>query len=197
MQAKCRENELVLEKFVAIALIGTLSLLKVSTTNTIEGLEGIFTEKNTFLILLGLLGSFITIIQGSISSQNRRKNETIGLVGKVSFALYHCLLFLSRIAALVTFFVPSLGLFNLLHHFEYGKLPFAKEIRIENFRNLGFRQRFPGMILDMIENKNGTLEIVTADQAWKMIDSVTDLTGIPLQACFVALLLVAMCSLLH
>ena len=51
-----------------------------------------------------------------------RKNGFLGLVGKLALASFYAISTLIRIGAILIFLAPSLGLFDLLHHWKMGRI---------------------------------------------------------------------------
>ena len=127
--------ELFLELFNQVPIqILLLLLTKTSTeTVTLPGLNAVF-EKSEFnlgkislspayLLLLSIVWSLFSCMSLQLKSVVVQK-EFFPTKSKIFLMLYAIFATLRRILTFVIFFVPSLGLFNLLHHWQWEQFPF-------------------------------------------------------------------------
>ena len=111
-------------------------LLNRTDTPTTGGLETIFDDSNagcngnaTQVLVLSVLWSIFTSIrmQAKFTFLEKGYCPTTPKLVVLAWATFATL---RRILSLVTVFIPSMGLFNLLHHWKWEQVPF--DIRIGN-----------------------------------------------------------------
>ena len=135
--------ELGLETILQSCLQVILLLFAISETRTTEGLSEIFRPENetilTFLTL-STLWSFASNVLSHIKSLSSMRRRFPG-ISKFVVALYSFFSITTRVMAIVIFFSPSLGLFNLLQHWKGEQI-----------------QWHPFLIDNIISNKTVTFE---------------------------------------
>merc|ERR1712020_67253 len=127
-------TELGFEAIFQIALQIILLLQTRTSSSTVTGLETVFGKASSVgidvdsLIILSILWSLKTSITlhlkaASVEKTHLRIWSTVGLV------LISLFCSCARLLAIVGFFTPFIGLFNLLNHYKAEKIPFAQSIR--------------------------------------------------------------------
>ena len=123
--------ELGLETILQSCLQLTLLFYAISETRTTEGLSAIFgkqVEKEIFgkqlekewtltLLFLSTIWSFISNVLSHIGGLSSKRRH-FPAMSKIVVALYSFFSITTRVMAIVIFFSPSLGLFNLLQHWK-------------------------------------------------------------------------------
>ena len=103
-----------------------LLLLNRTKTATTGGLETIFDEDKSFDATTVLV---LSILWSLFSSIKTHTNLTIlekgfcPITSKLVVLAWATFATLRRVLSLVALFIPSMGLFSLLHHFEWDKIP--------------------------------------------------------------------------
>ena len=120
-----------LEVVIQVTIQILVLLLNRTDTPTTGGLETIFDEGNatTHVLVLSILWSIFT----SIKMQVKFTILEMGYcptTSKLVVLAWATFATLRRILSLVTLFIPSMGLFSLLHHWKWEKVPF--NVRREN-----------------------------------------------------------------
>ena len=131
--------ELGLETILQSCLQLTLLFYALSETRTTEGLSEIFGsdikhELTLTLLVLSTIWSFLSNVNSHIQglSSNRR---LFPFTSKIAVAAYSFFSITTRVLAIILFFSPSLGLFNLLQHWKGEQVqwhPFLLESLIAN-----------------------------------------------------------------
>ena len=125
-----------LEVVIQVTIQILVLLLNRTDTPTTGGLETIFDEGNarcngnaTEVLVLSILWNIFTSIriQAKFSILEKGYCRTASKLVVIAWATFATL---RRILSLVTVFIPSMGLFGLLHHWKWEQVPF--DIRIEN-----------------------------------------------------------------
>ena len=125
------------ELFLFLALQIILLLQAQTSSSTVSGLETVFGKSSSIgidadtLITFSILWSLKTCVTlhlkaASVEKTHLRIWSTIGLV------LISLFCSCARLLAIVGFFTPFIGLFNLLNHYKAEQIPFAHSIR-DNF----------------------------------------------------------------
>ncbi len=120
--AESRINENTFEHFSQALLLLIITALKFSNTKTVGCLESLIVKDNIFLLLISACWSIISIILGYLQSVAKLKNGFLPVQGKLILSLFVLISCIARICGIIAFFVPSLGLMNVLMHWKMGKL---------------------------------------------------------------------------
>ena len=129
-----------METLYQVALSIVLLLFTRTETPTTVGLESFF-EKNTFLglkaspstiITISVIWSLKTCVFLHVKSIRVEKKGFCGFKTTCG-ALFPWAVFATtrKVASIVIFFVPSLGLFSLLHHWQAENIPFKARLDME------------------------------------------------------------------
>ncbi len=141
---KLRNVENVLENFPQLVFVLLLSALSTSGTKAVLGRQtSVAVDRNLGLILLSAFLSFKqefafcffsvpvmstrslrTLIMGTVRGQVMERDGFVPMPGKVLYGLLAASSLSARSFALLLYFTPSLGLFDCLHHFQMGSIPF-------------------------------------------------------------------------
>ena len=126
-------------------------LYKDAISSTIENI-GINTETHAIIILtLSILFSFKSCITSHLRILSA-KREWFPLTSKLMAGLFSLFTCMTRILAIIMYFAPALGLFNLLHHLQAEQIPWNANIE--------------GYFV-----KNGTIQFGDSNEiTWKEID---------------------------
>ena len=114
--------ELGLETILQSCLQLTLLFYATSETRTTEGLSEIFgneveKESTLALLVLSTIWSFISNVLSHIQGLSSKRRH-FPIMSKIVVAAYSFFSITTRVMAIVIFFSPSLGLFNLLQHWK-------------------------------------------------------------------------------
>ena len=122
-----------LEAFYQVA--GQIILLLFATTNTgtTGGLQAVFKQQNSFFGIpitpIAALGISIAITLKSCITLHLKTVKTekqfVPFSSTFFILLWGLFSSLRRIISMVCFFIPSLGLFNILYHLEAEQIPFS------------------------------------------------------------------------
>ena len=116
-----------LEMFVQVTIQILVLLLSRTNTPTTGGLETIFDSGRNFDATAVLVFSITWSLFSSIKTHTNLTILEKGFCPTTSKIVVFCwstFATLRRILALVTLFIPSMGLFNLLHHLQWDQIPF-------------------------------------------------------------------------
>ena len=115
-----------LEVIVQVTIQILILLLNRTNTPTTGGLETIFDEGKSYdattILVLSILWSLFSSIKTHTNLTILEKGfcPTTSKLVVLAWATFATL---RRVLSLVAVFIPSLGLFSLLHHFEWDKIP--------------------------------------------------------------------------
>ena len=131
------------EVFYQMALQVILLLLTRTETATVGGFEAYFGRnsllgvkiKPTDLIILSIIWSLKTLILMHVKSLNLEKRYLRLKVKFVAF-LWGLVSSVKRVIVIVSFFVPSLGLFDLLWHWHAEQFPFQVRLDLAKRGNM-------------------------------------------------------------
>ena len=101
-----------------------LVLLTVTATPTSGGLEKMFENNNKEALIFSIIWSIKTLFTLHLKSVKIEK-VFFPLICQISLLVWTVFSVSKRILVLVMYFTPSLGLFNLLHHWQAESLPFS------------------------------------------------------------------------
>jgi len=162
-------NEKLFENTIQIFLLLFITLSKFSTSNTVSGLEKLFSADEIEYFTVSGLFSVFSLVLGFVNWQVGIKNNFLPMKGKGILYIYYWLSLTTRILAIVIYFTPSLGLFNILSHWKMGFLKVANAAAIYNME-------YNGTINKFIDK-------------WKRIENYSELTIYELEKYFKAFLL--------
>jgi hypothetical protein len=165
-----RSNENSTEHFIQSLVLILLIALKFTKSGTASGFQELLAGNSDFLLLvLSAVWSVFSIISGFFQKKIVQKNHSIPFSGILIQFSYATLAMTCRISAIIIFFAPAIGLFNLLGHWKMGRLAFVTYA-----------------IYDATDN--GTL--IKANDVWKQIKNYEDLTGYQLEVFYIVFLLI-------
>ena len=117
LKARFRANENILEHFIQLTILFTLSLIKDSKTTTAPPhIAKYVVETSGFFLFASSAWSYISLVRGQINLTSSKKYSFVPFVGKIILVIYFTLGTGARVCSLLLYFTPSLGLFNSLHH---------------------------------------------------------------------------------
>jgi hypothetical protein len=160
LQSNENATEHVIQSLVLIILIA----VKFTQSRTVSGFQELLVGGNK-LFLLGLSAflSIFSIISGKVRQNLAQKQHSVPFTGITIHIGYATLAMVCRISALVLYFAPAMGLFNLQMHWKMGN----------------FEKKFYNI------TENGTLiEVV-----WKPISHYEELTYFQLDVYYISFLL--------
>jgi len=120
--AESRINENTFEHFSQALLLLIITALKFSNTKTVGCLESMIVKDNSFLLLISAFWSIISITLGYLQSVSMMKGDFLPVLGKLILSVFVFCSCIARLFGIIAFFVPSLGLMNVLMHWKMGKL---------------------------------------------------------------------------
>ena len=132
-----RLNKNVFENAIQTPIILIIIALLVSSTNTVsifdktfkflfekKTLKDLLPESNEYVLLLDSFTiSLFSMISGQMQRHSYKANHCISLRGKIIIGSLDLLSVFGRMLAVLIFFAPPMGLFNLLGHWKLGRLP--------------------------------------------------------------------------
>ncbi len=177
--AELRSNENSTEHLIQTQLLILLIALKFTETNTVSGFQELLAGGQGYLLLISTIWSIASIIFGHVQSVVVLKGRQDSLIGILIHFFIGLLSFFSRIFAIVLFFAPSLGLFNLLMHWNMGQLSF-KDTKGEK------------MISGILENGG----LVNVASTWKEVKKYEEMTIWQLDVYYIVFLLLIPCHVL-
>ena len=156
--------EAMSENTVQVSLLLFVILLKFSKTNTILGLENLFSGDELEYIFLSAIWSLVSKVIGEIKWQATLKNYYIPLKGKLILFVFFLIAIVTRTFAILLYFAPSMGLFNLLSHWKMGSLKPSTEEKVYSM------------------TENGTVKGFS--NTWEVMEDYTELTNWKLESYF-------------
>lgn len=173
LNADLRANENATEHIIQIVVVIFLIAIKYShSVSTSTNLEELFVGNEVTLLVLSALWSILSLIRGHLSSLTVKKEIVPSLTGQLVFFCFILSSLLVRIFAILLFFVPPLGLFDLLMHWNFGKMSTGGSF-----------------IYDVYEN--GT--VIPFRAAWIQIQNYDELTGLKLETYYQIFVALACC----
>jgi len=161
-------NENATEHLVQSLILILLIAVKFTQSRTVSGFQELMADgKNFYLLGLSAIISVLSIISGNVKQKIVQKNNFIPLAGIMIHLSYATLAMLFRVAAIVLYFAPAMGLFNLQMHWKMGKL--KKRFHDQTFYNY---------------TENRLVEFV-----WKPVDHYDELTYFQLDVYYISFLL--------
>jgi hypothetical protein len=174
MLSDLRSNENATEHFIQSLVLIMLIALKFTKTGTVSGFQELLAgNSDFFLLVLSAIWSVFSIISGFIQKKIVQKNHFMPFSGILIYLSHASLAMICRISAIVIFFAPALGLFNLLRHWKMGNLNFVfpKDL------TFAYGVTESGTVIDM-------------RNVWKQIKSYEDLTVYSLDVYYIVFLLI-------
>ena len=161
-----RANENATEHLIQSLVLIFIVALKFTKSRTVNGFQELLAGgSDVYMLGISAAWSMFSVISGSVQQKIVQKNHSMPFKGILLQFCYSTLAMFCRISAIVFFFAPAMGLFNLLMHWNVGKLPF----KINYY--------------DVTEN--GTLTEVV----WKQINHYEELTTFRLDIFYISFLL--------
>ena len=149
-----------------------LLLLSQTKTPTTGGFDSFF-QKNSFLgfpvnpidfLTISLFITLFSTVMKNVKIISMEKGGFLRIKPKLLVATYTCFSSIRKVASIVAFFTPSLGLFSLLHHWQYETIPF--KVRL----NQAFRTNNNQ---DYLNNVKIELFNMTEEIPWRSLDHWT------------------------
>ena len=136
---KFLQIELGTEVFLQVSIQILILLLASTKTDTTGGLEIIFNQRTfgidaTTVLVLSISWSLKTCIMLHLKNVKTEKG-ICPITSKIFIFAWGVFASVRRILSIVCMFIPSMGLFSILHHIEYEQIPF--QMRLE------YAKRFP------------------------------------------------------
>ena len=128
-QMKLNENST--ENPVQILILLSIICIDFSKTSTVTGLQNLFVGGEVVLIVLSLIWSFFSMMFGHVRWMVAKKKSLLSIYGMTLHGIFVVLTLTERIFAILIFFSPSLGLFDLLGHWTMGKVNFKNNTQLE------------------------------------------------------------------
>jgi hypothetical protein len=160
-----RSNENATEHFIQSLVLIIIIAVKLTNSGTVSGFQELLAGGNeVFLLGLSAVWSMFSIISGKAQHNLVQKQHYVPFAGKMIYLSSATLAMISRVSAIVCFFAPSMGFFNLLMHWKFGNSE-------KKFYNI---------------TETGTLNEVI----WKPINNYKELTGFQLDVYYILFLLI-------
>ena len=131
---KYLKTELGLEIFYQLPLQLILLLLARTLTQTTGGLEVVFSHSEFFMIsadsvlLISTLWSFKTCVMLHLK-QIKSDKAYLPITSQIFVFFWGLFASAKRVMAIIGMFIPSMGLFSLLHHWQAEQIPFKIRLR--------------------------------------------------------------------
>ena len=131
---KYLKTELGLETFYQLPLQLILLLLARTLTKTTGGLEVVFGHPEFLMmsadsvLLISTLWSFKTCVTLHMKQINSDK-VYLRVTSKIFVFFWGLFATTKRVMAIIGMFIPSMGLFSLLHHWQAEQIPFKMRLR--------------------------------------------------------------------
>ena len=131
---KFHKIELATEAFAQIPVQILLLFLSKTSTPTTGGLETVF-EESSFLwidniyisLWVSILWSIYTCVELHLKEIKTEKGH-LPFSSKLIVFVWGFFATVRRVTAIVSFFIPSMGLFNILHHWQAEQVPFQPRL---------------------------------------------------------------------
>ena len=157
MAISFKTNESSVEQLVQTITLVLLTLVKFSETATVTGLHELFVGGNVVLIVTSSVWSSISILLSHLRGLATKKQFVMSArCFLVQFSFVATSL-LCRLFAVVAFFSPALGLFDLMHHWKIGSMEFWYA---------------DALIIDVTDDGDP----ITAEKVWHQLESYSDMT---------------------
>jgi hypothetical protein len=160
-----RSNENATEHFIQSIVSIVLVAVKCTKSGTVSGFHELLIGGNElFLLGISAIWSVLSIISGKVQQNLAQKHHSVPLTGIMINIGYATLAMACRISALVLYFAPAMGLFNLLGHWKMG-----------NFQNKFYNITENGTVIEVV---------------WKPIHHYEELTYFQLDVYYILFLLI-------
>ena len=170
------KTEIQLETFQQMTLQFLLMFLSLTTTPTTGGLEEMFKKTDPVLLCISICWSFLSVSSKIIKFMSLEK-AFFPMISRIVIALFAFFATLTGILVNVIFFTPSLGLFNILGHWQAEQLPFTvatlpTERRAPSGSSSSLYETRKRLLTKMLNGSNGDmLQIFNHTPIpWSMID---------------------------
>ena len=117
-------TDLQLETSNQLVMQFLLLFLSSTRTSTIKGLQIMFKKANPYVLILSIMWSMKTSVSHTLNVIGLQK-PFFPMVSKLVMASYAFFASSTKITANVCLFIPSLGLFDLLHHWQAEQIQFS------------------------------------------------------------------------
>jgi hypothetical protein len=162
--AELRSNENATEHLIQSLVLILIIAVKLTKSSTASGFQELLAGGNEiFLLGISAILSIFSIISGRVQQNLVQKQHSVPFTGIMIHISYTTLAMVCRISAVVLFFAPTMGLFNLQMHWKVGN----------------FKKTFYEIA------ENGTMNEVV----WKPINRYEELTSFQLDVYYIAFLL--------
>ena len=141
-EANFLKTDLQLETINQMTIQFLLIFMALTSSPTTGGLEAMFRATNPYLLSLSIFWSLKTAGTEIIKFISLEKKH-FPFFSKSIALLYGLFSASTKVLVNVVFFVPSLGLFNILNHWQAEQIPFA--VRSSSFQ-MSFREFNGGMV---------------------------------------------------
>ena len=121
--SQLRSNENLVEHFIQMALFILILLTEQSRSTAVQTVGNIIVESSQAVVLLAITASFVSIIRGYVSYIAAGKKGHLSMLGKLILAAYIATCSAGRLWALIVYFTPVFGLFNILMMAKKGVIP--------------------------------------------------------------------------
>ena len=123
LSLRLRFNEMLFEHTLQILVLLIFTALILTETQTVQGLEQLFTQDTLEWIVISAILSIRSLTNHFQIRVDHQKNYTMPLAGKVILTLLYFSSVVVRFTAILLYFAPGLGLMNLLMHWKMGNIP--------------------------------------------------------------------------
>ena len=158
-------NENAIENPLQILIFVLIICIDLSETASVLGFQNLFVRGETFLIYLSLTWSFASMVYGHVKWLVEKKNNFLSIWGMICHGIFVLLSLAERVCTIVIYFSPSLGLFNLLGHWNIKNINFENNTQVEIH----------------ISEKGIVSEI---EKKWLSVENYVELTFLPLETFF-------------
>ena len=121
--AQLLRTDLQLETSYQLLLQFLLLFLSKTKTATTKGLESMFRKTSPAVLIVSILWSMRSSASHTINVIALQKGH-FPMVSKLLMVVFAFFATATKLIANVSFFIPSFGLFDLLHHWEAEQIPF-------------------------------------------------------------------------
>jgi len=195
LSVQLRFNEVLFEDTPQILVLLIFTALILTETQTVQGLEQLFTDDNLEWIIISAILSVRSLTNHFRARADHLKHYTIPLLGKVILSALFFFSVVVRFLAIILYFAPGLGLLNLLMHWKMGNIlgiyDFIEHIaKLDDPRQSKYYFLFENFY-DMVLPDNNTINELIADsfeRDWRPIKNYNELTIFKLQTYYICFL---------
>ena len=116
--------------------------LKSTKSKTVQGMEKLFSDDEIEVIIWSEIWSILSFVIGQLQWQSTKTNGTLTMKGELLLSIFFLLSLLIRIFAVLIYFAPAFGLWDLLCHWTMGSLKTSTEYQVSIFRNILWNNDF-------------------------------------------------------